>query len=478
MKNKYILATALVSLCNGTTLDAAQPLAAPKLVVNITIDQLRSDYMESFQEQYGNNGFKKLLNNGVVFTNTKFPFLPVDRASALAAINTGTTPNYNGIVSEQWLDKKNMRPVSCVYDDKYEGLFTKDCASAQSILTTTLSDELKIGTKGKAFVYSIAERCDAAVIPAGHNADGAFWVNAKDNCWCTSTYYSKKMPKWLEQYNINNAPYQKSCRINDQITDLAIKCVSLNSMGKDNATDLLLVTYNANPEIDKSGNEDNREVYLDIDRNLGNLLSSIEATVGLNNVLFVISGTGYYNDLNVNRKNFRIPEGTLYINRTANLLNMYLGALYGSDQYVEGFYDNQIFLNAKLIDKKRLNYNEIVNVAKSFIRQNQGVSNVFSSNDILSSFSPTQEKLRCGYNLSRCGDLIIEASPGWSIYNEDTHRQFNTVSTTIQTPIIFYGYNIKGNKISTQASVERISPTIAKIIRIRAPNACKESPLF
>ena len=79
----------------------AQPLpATPKLVVTLTIDQLRTDYMEAFSTLYGEKGFKRLMREGKVFYQAEFPFNGTDRASAIAAIYSGTTPSMNGIISQ------------------------------------------------------------------------------------------------------------------------------------------------------------------------------------------------------------------------------------------------------------------------------------------------------------------------------------------------------------------------------------------
>ena len=478
MKNKYITAT-ILALATGPASGLAQDMKpAPRLVVNITIDQLRTDYLESFESLYGNTGFRKLLHDGLLYSNTLYPFTPVDRASAIAAQSTGTSPCYNGITAEQWFDKTTLRSVSCVDDTAFKGLLTSEGVSAKNVMTTTLSDELKIGTKGKAFIYSIAERKDAAVIPAGHNADGAFWVNSRENCWCTSTYYSKKAPKWLENYNLYNTPYKKNSDINEQITDLALKCISANSMGKDDATDLLLISYNASPSINKNGYEDCKETYLQLDKYLGRIITEVQQNIGLDNVLFVVSGTGYYNDLKVADKNYRLPGGTIYINRTANLLNMYLGALYGSDKYVEGCLNSNIFLNDKLIDRKRMNKVEILGLAQSFVRQSQGISNAYTGEELMSSSSGKLEKLRNGYYNNRCGDIIIEAAPGWNIENEETQQYYYQSCAYMESPVIFLGHNIKHGKVTVPVSIETVPATIAKAIQIRAPNACRVAPLF
>lgn len=117
--------------------------SAPRLVVNITIDQLRTDYIEHFSPLYGEEGFRKLLQNGCVYEAANYPFSPVDRASAIATIATGATPHYNNIVGTKWLDRNTLRPVFCTDDETYN-------VSPQKIATTTVSDELKIFTKGAA----------------------------------------------------------------------------------------------------------------------------------------------------------------------------------------------------------------------------------------------------------------------------------------------------------------------------------------
>ena len=97
----------------------AQPLpATPKLVVTLTVDQLRTDYMEAFSSLYGEQGFKRLLREGLVFSQMELPFKWADRASALATIYTGSTPSQHGIIAENRLDAKTLRPINCM-DARY-----------------------------------------------------------------------------------------------------------------------------------------------------------------------------------------------------------------------------------------------------------------------------------------------------------------------------------------------------------------------
>ncbi len=93
------LLTSLITVLTFTGLQAQSLPAAPKLVVGLTIDQLRTDYLEAFSSLYGEKGFKRLWKEGRVFHNAEYTFSGVDRASAIAAIYSGTTPSMNGIIS-------------------------------------------------------------------------------------------------------------------------------------------------------------------------------------------------------------------------------------------------------------------------------------------------------------------------------------------------------------------------------------------
>ena len=124
-----------------------------------------------------------------------------------------------------------MIPVNCVDDNSYEGIFTKEGASPKNIITTTINDELKIATEGDAIVYSIALERDAAVIGGGHAADGALWFNKDNKCWCSSKYYFKKAPSWLESYNLLYANNFTEDNVNANITNVALECVNSCGMG-------------------------------------------------------------------------------------------------------------------------------------------------------------------------------------------------------------------------------------------------------
>lgn len=497
--------------------------SAPKLVVNITIDQFRSDYMEAFAPLYDENGFKRLLKDGIVYTNTAYPFSPIDRASAISSIYTGTTPYYNGIVGARWLNKETLRPVYCVDDEKYTGYLTSDKSSPKNLSTSTIGDELKVATNGKSIVYGIAPFRDAAILSAGHAADGAIWIDDNNGYWCSSSYYFKTPTSWLQAYNSLNSltkivevdwqpinrlsgnfsyfmtggmqhpfkhkfsgtrrfrEYKASGLVNGSITDIALLCFNSNAMGSDAITDCLNITYYAGNFDHKPLNECQMELqdtYVRLDREIGKLVTEIENKIGKKNVLFVITSTGYADEENVDYAKFNIPAGTFNINRTSNLLNMYLGAIWGQGKYVETCFGPQMFLNHKLLEQKQISLTDATKRSQEFLLQISGVRNVYTSLQLSSDNNQNTYKIRNGFHPERNGDILIEVTPGWRLINEDYQEDQLYRASFIQFPLIIYGTDIKSERINTPITIDRIAPTIAKAIRIRAPNASSAEPLF
>lgn len=480
----------------------------PRLVVAITIDQLRSDYLENFAPYYGTNGFRKLLTQGLVYENAAYPFVSPDKASAISTIISGTTPSYHSIIGEQWLDRNSLRPINCTEDPSHPGVPTPS-----QLAVSTLGDEMKVSSQGTAKIFAIAPFEDMAILAAGHAADGAFWLNEKNGQWTSSQYHSSNTPQWILSFNelsntkrkkektewqpqiIHQKPdfkhvfkgnrqhleYQTSGLINADITELALSCVNYQEMGADDTTDLLCLTYYAGPFDHKPVTECQKEIedtYIRLDKELGNLVSRLESRVGKEEVLFVITSTGYSDPEGIDYARYRIPTGIFYVNRTANLLNMYFGALWGQGRYVEACYDNQLFLNHKLLESKRISLTDASQRAQEFISQMTGVKNVYSSLQLLNGSNGQLLKLRNSFNYQRNGDILIEVAPGWHLQNEDTNYDRLSEASAPLFPIIIYGADIPATRVQLPVTTDRIAPTIAKTIHIRAPNACTAEPLF
>ncbi len=498
----------------------------PRIVVNIIIDQLRSDYLEAFSPLYGKNGFARLLNDGCVYSHAEYPFLNPDRASAVACIMSGTVPYENGIIAESWIDRSTLQPVYCADDKDYVGYMTTEMSSPQHLAVSTITDELKVSTEGKALVYSVAPNRDAAIFSAGHAADGCFWLNDITGEWCTTSYYAP-VPSWLNYYNNSRnfvqtiadvtwepssslvgsynyfvskgtrkpfkyrfrgeskfREFKASAMVNDEVNRFVGHCLRNTMMGVDQISDFLSVTYYAGNYNHKSVAEcpiELQDTYVRLDEQIGELIDMVEQKVGKERALFVVTGTGYsdaeHTDDDLGQ--YRIPTGVFYISRAQSLLNMYLTAVYGQGQYVETCNGNQIYLNLKLIENKGLNLNEVLERSSSFLIQMSGVRDVYTSQRLmLGAWTPGIRNMRNAYNPKYSGDILVQVAPGWHLVNENTNERFLQRDSYLGFPLIFYGGDISSQKIESAVTVDHIAPTLAGHLRIRSPNACTASPLL
>ncbi len=517
------LLTSLITALTFTGLQAQTVPVAPKLVVGLTIDQLRTDYLEAFSSLYGDWGFKRLWKEGRVFRNAQYTFADVDRSSAIAAIYTGTTPSINGIVANEWMDISTFQLTGSVDDAEYMAYYGDKASSPTKLLTSTIADELKIATQGKGIVYAIAPFRDAAIFSAGHAANAALWLNPATGKWSGTTYYGefpswaslyndslsidfrisdttwepvfpktmyKFLPEWKEQefkYKFDSNDINRFKKfittplVNEEVNALAKEALEKGLLGKDEIPDLLSLTYYAGNYDHKTVQEcamEMQDTYVRIDRCIAALLNLLDKEIGLQNVLILVTSTGYTDSESVDSGLYKIPNGEFHLNRCAALLNMYLMATYGEGKYVEAYHNQEIYLNHKLLENKGLNLSDVQEKAAEFLVQFSGVNEAYSARRLLlGAWTPQIHKIRNGFHRQRSGDLLIDVLPGWSIINEDTNTSKVIRYSYIPIPLIFMGYSVKPAIIQTPVTIDFIAPTLAYFMRIRAPNACEMAPI-
>jgi hypothetical protein len=197
----FRIITSIVAFFSITAIFAQNPTGeVPKLVVGITIDQLRGDYLEMFKSTFGNKGFNRLLNNGLVYKNVNYDFPYLDKASTITSIFTGANPSYHGITAEKKFLLANNIEISSFHDDNYLGNFTTEKLSPLSIKVSTIADELKIASGGQSDIFAFAPDASQAMAAGGHAASGAYWIENEDAKWATTTFYKTRQPV-VEQFN-------------------------------------------------------------------------------------------------------------------------------------------------------------------------------------------------------------------------------------------------------------------------------------
>lgn len=519
--------SSLIAILAVTNLEAQQQV--PKLVVCITVDQLRGDYIEYFYNTFGERGFKRLLNEGKVYSNIHFEFSNIDEASAFATLFTGSNPCFNGISSNYKYDFEKEREFSILYDPAYLGNYTRDNYSPKALFSSTIGDELKIASKGRSDVYAIAPNPEAAILSGGHAANGVFWIDDNNGKWATTTYY-KGVPWYVDRYNsgveslsarlskmvwtpslstsqLNAFPYvldeipfkytfhekELNCYpklkttpfVNKEVNRLALHFLEYGGFGTRTCPDLLSVTYyagNYRGNMNKEYSYEIQDTYYQLDKDIEQLLDAIDKKVGLSKTLVVFTGSGYYKSEEeyTQELDSYIAGGEFHPKRCVALLNMYLMALYGQQtSWVKGFYDNQIYLNRKAIEDAKLDLAEIQNKSAAFLKEFSGVQHVTTDHSLVfGDWNEGTAKFREGTHHLGRGDLIIELQPGWKINNDNPKEKVKLIrNNAVITPLIFLGSGIKPERIYREVKATEVAPTITHILRIRPPNASQSLPL-
>src|SRR4030095_15077193 len=204
---KRIIFIILLALTFQNSLSQKNPSASypdkPKLVVGIVIDQMRYDFLWRYWNLYGQGGFKRLVNDGFLCEDAQYNYFLPTTAPGHSTIYTGTIPAVHGIVDNYWYERNLKQTIYVATDSSVTTVGNTTPAPSASpfrLMASTITDELKLADKNSK-VIGIAQKDRAAIMPAGHLADGAFWFDTKTGNWITSTWYMKQIPSWLEQFN-------------------------------------------------------------------------------------------------------------------------------------------------------------------------------------------------------------------------------------------------------------------------------------
>jgi predicted AlkP superfamily pyrophosphatase or phosphodiesterase len=186
---------------------SAQEITPPKLVLQITVDQLRGDLPFRYQKNFTDGGFKLLMNNGVWYTEAHHPHYVTETVVGHATLATGTYPSEHGMVGNNWYDTNEENFVYSVRDENYPILTPSDSepqegagSSPNTLLVPTLADQMYEASGGAAKVYSVSFK-DRAAVAMGGKKGKAFWYSTANGNFVSSTYYYQEYPQWVNEFN-------------------------------------------------------------------------------------------------------------------------------------------------------------------------------------------------------------------------------------------------------------------------------------
>lgn len=542
MKNLVFL---LIVVLSGPLAAQEKKQAPPRLVVGIVVDQMRHEFLFRFGPKYGNGGFTRLMNEGFMLKNGHYNYTPTVTGPGHASVYTGTTPSVHGIIGNDWYDKELKKIVNCVEDPAYQVIGVESGngdVSPSRMLSTTVTDELKLFTQKRARVIGVSIKDRGAVLPAGHMPDGAYWYDGKSGRFITSSYYKTRLPEWVEKFNQQNLadkylsrewdtalpisqyvesgpdnnnyegavggksspvfPYDlKSLRKpndrsllantpfgNDYLTDMAKAALDGEKLGADEITDFLAISYSSTDMLGHAVGPNAIEIedmYIRLDRNIEDLLKTLDAKVGAGNYTVFLTADHAVADVAQYMTDNKIPAGYFNTSELTVALNEHLQRYFPGKKIVEAVEGGQVFFDQNVFqnDPKASGVELLIatELTMNFLMKQKGVAYVFSENVLRQSQydeGGVKGMVVRGYHPKRCGDIQIILEPGWypgGGIQGTTHGSPWTYDTHV--PILFYGNGIKKGFSVRYHSIADIAPTISTLLNIKFPSGAMGQPI-
>jgi hypothetical protein len=491
---KKVLLLALAAAC---MLPAAPK--KPKLVVAIVFDQFRYDYLERFRSEY-HAGFDRLLKDGAVFTSAHYEHFPTVTAVGHSTFLSGALPSESGIIGNEWFDRTAGRLVTSVSDPatKLVGGRGGEGSSPERFLVSTVGDELKMSNGGKSRVIGVSLKDRAAILPAGHMANGAYWLDNTTGNFVSSTYYFEDVPAWVKAFNDGRpadrymgqtwlthtmpkaapaiyAALAASPYGNEMVEGFAEKALQNEQLGKHEDTDILTVSFSSNDYIGHEYGSDSVEVHeisVRSDAVLEKLLQAVDRQVGLANVVVVMTadhGGGPVPEVNAAR---HMPGGRLARGVVADTALKALRAKYGNFDWIANSEEHSLYLNLAQIAAQNLDRAEVARTAAQAVATIPHVSRVYTREQLISGAVLNDYSGRLvlnGYYAPRGGDIEFLLDPYW--LNTTAHASHgSTFDYDTHVPVIFMGTGIRPGRYDGSVFVNDIAPTLANILHVETPS--------
>ena len=465
----------------------------PRLVVGIVVDQMRWDYLSRYYGQFGDGGFRRLIDGGYSCNNCLINYLPTITAIGHTSAYTGTSPAFHGICGNNFfIDGKKTYCTSDSTVNTVGAEGNRGKHSPHNLLATTIGDQLRLHTDFRSRVVGVSFKDRAAILPAGHSANAAYWLDTKNLCFVSSTYYMEELPEYAKQVNAAIAKNKEARKAGERIgytplcgtltTDMAIAALRGERLGCRETTDMLCVSYS---ETDIIGHEwgtrgeHTDKAYTELDKDLARLLEAIDEQVGKGNyLLFLTADHGAAHNWNFMREH-NMPAGPLMVDSLKNAMEKRIKATMNCEKpVILGIADYRIFLDRNSIRQQGLDLQKVKDTIIDLLRTEQGVMTAVDLEHARTAPLPQLilDRILMGYHPRRSGDIIFIPEPQYyywwknATYTHTTHGEWNPYDAHI--PLLFYGWNISHGATSREVHITDIAPTICQLLHIQQPNAC------
>lgn len=509
----------------------------PKLVVGIVVDQMKMEYLYRFSDDFSSKGFKLLMQDGYTFHNMHYNYMPTYTGPGHASIYTGATPTIHGIVANEWFSKLLGTEIYCTEDASVKivgnGTKSEGEMSPKNLLSTTITDELRLATNFRGKVIGLSLKDRGAILPAGHFANWAFWFS-KTGSFISSDFYGSTLPNWVDQFNqekIYESYVQKGWHLlkpettyneslpdqnayegklngiqsvfpydlkkiysknpaeliretpygNDYLTEFAIRTIENESLGSDEFPDFLTLSFSSPDYVGHQFGPRSREVqdnYLRLDQNMAFFLEYLDKKVGKGNYLiFLTADHGGAENTSFLKEN-KYAVNNVLPKDIRNGLKEHSIKSFGVD-LVLNYSNFNLYLNKENIKKNGLDLTKVKQSFKDYLLNQQQVKSVYTDDEIANS-GQNDYFLNCianGYDIKQNGDLVILDKPGFIQYGSTGTSHGTPYSYDTHVPLLFYGWKIKKGEGFGKKSITQIAPTLSQLLKIPFTNGTEAEVL-
>jgi len=503
----------------------------PKVIIGMMVDQMRWDYLYKYSDRYKDGGFKRLLKEGFTCENTQINYAPTITACGHASVYTGSVPAINGIAGNSWPIIDQGIDMNCVGDESVLPVGSNSSrgkASPRNLLTTTIGDELKIATNFRSKVVGVSIKDRAAILPAGHAADGAFWFDSSSGNFISSTWYMQKLPAWVQEFNNKKLPttliqnnwntlypietYRQSTPDDQEyenklgneerpvfphllIDEKSKENVSISNtpfgntlvlefakavlegykMGKGEETDLLAISLSSTDAVGHRFGPNSIEIedtYLRLDNELAGFFKYLDERFGKDGYLFFITADHAVSHSPGFLIENKLPGGGVDGEAIIKTINQTVKNEFGIENVILTSANSQLYLNHNEISKNKVSQEEIEVRIIELMKKVEGIADAIPSRKLGSAVlsEPIKSMLINGHHAKRSGDIVLLLESGWKTgsLSGASHSAWNPYDAHI--PLVWMGWGVTSGKTNRTINITDIAPTLAALLNIQMPS--------
>ena len=542
MRKSFILSVWCVLHWVSVTAQAVgETIIRPKLIVGIVVDQMRWDYLYRYYNRFSEGGFKRLLKEGFSCENTYINYLPSYTAVGHTCIYTGSVPSISGITGNDWTDQLTGTQVYCTDDSTVISVGVPASSdgkmSPRNLLVSTITDELRMATNFQSRVVGVSLKDRAAILPAGHTANAAFWLDDSSGYFITSSYYMNQLPQEVQKFNqeknINkflrgewntlypletyvesdpdNTIYEgklpgetssvfphnikmdyaknpgsfRTTPFGNSLTlDFAKTLLDAYKLGQGPSTDFLAINCASTDYVGHlfgPNSVEVEDVYLRLDLDLAVFFSALDEKIGKGRYLvFLTADHGAAHAVGYSKKN-RIPADFFSSNNILENLNELIRQKYNIPKSILSGRNYQINFDLAKISAAHADFTSIKKTVTDYLKKQPGVNYAVDLDQIGNAPipEPIKKMVINGYNYKRSGQVEVIFEPAWlESYAQTgtTHGTWNPYDTHI--PLIFMGWDIHPGASAARIEMTDIAPTLATLLHIQNPNGSIGTPIL